>query len=396
MRNIIITGGELFNKGAQAMVFITVDELKKRYPDHDIYVLSELDLQRPKCEQDNYIFSFTGWYPIRFAKAQRNWVVRLMCKLRNSKEYLSAYELYSNCDLMVDISGYALCSKMSVYTCNRYLDHLEFAKAYNIPVYLMPQSFGPFDFKRDLAEELENRIKSLLPTVKTICAREIDGYNALKDNYNLNNVRLSCDLVLNNKGIDLKNIFKSVPVFDLPQIKGNSVGVIPNGMTLTVSDSDFILKMYQEIISELTKKGFKVYILSHSSTDAQLCQAIYAPFEINDNVVLLDKDFSCLEFDDIVKSFEFVVASRFHSIVHAYKNLIPCISLGWAVKYNELLKEFGQEQYSFDMREDMDICKVLESISTLYNNIDNEKLKIAKHLKVVQKDNVFDILPEKL
>lgn len=26
MRNIIITGGELFNKGAQAMVFITVHE----------------------------------------------------------------------------------------------------------------------------------------------------------------------------------------------------------------------------------------------------------------------------------------------------------------------------------------------------------------------------------
>ena len=30
MKNIIITGGELFNKGAQAMTFITVDEMKKR------------------------------------------------------------------------------------------------------------------------------------------------------------------------------------------------------------------------------------------------------------------------------------------------------------------------------------------------------------------------------
>ena len=29
MRNIIITGGELFNKGAQAMTFVAVDELKK-------------------------------------------------------------------------------------------------------------------------------------------------------------------------------------------------------------------------------------------------------------------------------------------------------------------------------------------------------------------------------
>ena len=32
MRNIIITGGGLENKGAQAMTFITVNELAKRFP----------------------------------------------------------------------------------------------------------------------------------------------------------------------------------------------------------------------------------------------------------------------------------------------------------------------------------------------------------------------------
>ena len=51
MKNIIITGGELFNKGAQAMTFITVDEIKKRFSDHRILVLSEMDLKRPKKEQ---------------------------------------------------------------------------------------------------------------------------------------------------------------------------------------------------------------------------------------------------------------------------------------------------------------------------------------------------------
>ena len=51
MKNIIITGGELFNKGAQAMTFIAVDEMKKRFPDHQILVLSEMDLQRSKEER---------------------------------------------------------------------------------------------------------------------------------------------------------------------------------------------------------------------------------------------------------------------------------------------------------------------------------------------------------
>ena len=70
MKNIIITGGELHNKGAQAMTFVTVIELKKRFPDHQIYLLSELDLNRPKDEKKKYAFEFTGWYPILFAKAQ--------------------------------------------------------------------------------------------------------------------------------------------------------------------------------------------------------------------------------------------------------------------------------------------------------------------------------------
>lgn len=43
MRNVIITGGELFNKGAQAMTFIAVDELRRRFPEHQIFLLSEMD-----------------------------------------------------------------------------------------------------------------------------------------------------------------------------------------------------------------------------------------------------------------------------------------------------------------------------------------------------------------
>lgn len=152
MKNIIITGGELFNKGAQAMTFITVDEIKKRFPDHRILVLSEMDLQRPKKEQEQYAFSFMGWYPIKFAKCQSNPILRALCLLRNQKELMEAEAIYKNTDLMIDISGYALGSNWSKETCNRYLDHLEFAKEFRIPVYLMPQSFGPFEFQGDEGE----------------------------------------------------------------------------------------------------------------------------------------------------------------------------------------------------------------------------------------------------
>ena len=37
MKRILITGANFNNKGAQSMLFITVDELRKRIPDCEIY-----------------------------------------------------------------------------------------------------------------------------------------------------------------------------------------------------------------------------------------------------------------------------------------------------------------------------------------------------------------------
>ena len=38
MRNIIITGGGFGNKGAEAMTYVTVSEIRERFPKHKIYL----------------------------------------------------------------------------------------------------------------------------------------------------------------------------------------------------------------------------------------------------------------------------------------------------------------------------------------------------------------------
>ncbi|MBK6087610.1 polysaccharide pyruvyl transferase family protein [Ruminococcus difficilis] len=395
MRNIIITGGELFNKGAQAMVFITVDELKKRYPDHKIYLLSELDLRRPKEERDIYTFDFTGWYPVKYARAQSNYFLRQMCKLRNTREYNEAYELYSNCDLMVDISGFALGSNWSYETCTLYLDHLEFAKEFDIPVYIMPQSFGPFNFKGENAKELDERIRRLMPTAKIVCAREQEGLDLLANHYHLNNVIQKVDLVLNNKSIDLCHIYKNESERNQFSILEKSIGIIPNSMIETVCEKSKIFKLYETIIQFLINEGYFVYIVGHAESDLELCNDIKNIFD-NDRVVLIDKDLSCLEFNDLVSKFKFVIASRFHSIVHAYKNCVPCIALGWAQKYQSLLSLFHQEKYAFDFSKGFSTEIIIKRLQLLENDLVNEVITISESLKEIQLDNVFDVLPEKL
>ena len=393
MRNIIITGGELFNKGAQAMTFVAVDAIRRRFPDHQIYLLSEMDLQRPAAEKAPYSLKFMGWYPIKFAHCQSHPLLRLACKVRNGKELREAEELYKSCDAMVDISGYALGSTWSDAVCNRYLDHLEFARAFGIPVYLMPQSFGPFDFG-ETRKALDSRIQKLLPTAKVIFAREQEGYDALVNSYGLKNVRLARDLVLSNTGIDLANVFVSVPNFDLPEIRPNSVAVVPNSMNSNVSIQDAVLSIYTEAINTLLNRGKTVYIISHSAMDAALCRELKEAFSADRTVVLLDGDFSCLEFNELVKNFAYLVASRFHSIVHAFKNGTPCIALGWATKYADLLTLFGQEQYVLDFRDEIGAGTVSSAIEKMDSAYQEESAKIRKKLVSVQEQNVFDVITQ--
>lgn len=393
MRNIIITGGGMVNKGAQAMTLIAVHELRERFPDHRIYLYSPVDLANRKLDKDVFTFDFVGWYPLKFAHCQHNLVQRRIILLRNRSELLEAEALYRNTDFIVDISGYALASNWSDKICNDYLDILEFANGFGIPVYLMPQSFGPFDFGEE-RQALNIRIQKLLPTAKIIFAREKEGYDALVNTYELKNVRLTYDLVLSNTKIDLANIFTSAPALNLPEIKSNSVAVIPNSMNTNISDQNTVLALYTNAINALLDHGKTVYLLSHSAMDSDLCRKLKKPFLSNDKVILLEQDFNCLEFNELVKKFQYLVASRFHSIVHAFKNGIPCIALGWATKYHDLLKLFGQEQYVLDVRNKIEAAQMLAVIEKMDACHLEESVKIQKGLADVQQQNVFDVLTQ--
>lgn len=391
MKNIIITGGELFNKGAQAMTFIAVDELHRRFPNHQLYLLSEMDMERPAEEKAYFNFEFMGWYPLKFAKCQTNTPLRLACLIKNGAELKAAESIYQNCEAMVDISGYALSSDWSDSTCNHYLDHLEFAEAFHIPVYLMPQSFGPFNFGPE-REDLDYRIRKLLPTAKMIFAREQEGYDALVKQYDLTNVHLANDLVLSNKGVDLSRVFRTVPKIALPQISENSVAVIPNNMNTIASSNEETVYLYSEIIRTLLGLGKKVYLISHSTMDKDLCRTLKYAFRDDKMVILQEQEFSCLEFNELVKHFQFLVASRFHAIVHAYKNSVPCVVLGWATKYHALLKQFGQEQYALDIRNGVEVVEIQRAISQMNQNYLNESKMISGILQTVQKENTFDTI----
>jgi colanic acid/amylovoran biosynthesis protein len=331
--------------------------------------------------------------PLKFSGAARNPLKKVLYTLRYGKAFTEADEIYRNTDLLIDVSGYALGSNWSAKVCNDYLDAIEHALAYDIPVYLMPQSFGPFDYTDETGMAVDARTRRLFPKVRHIFAREQEGYDALVSRYGLTNVTLTRDMVLASRIHDYTAALREKPVFDLPVICENSMALIPN---VRVGDSGVndIEKLYCAAIEEGLAQGLMVYITYHSTQDKSLCCDLKAAFADNDRVVLLERDHSCIEFNELVKKFRFVVASRFHAIVHALKNGVPCVALGWAVKYAELMNLFGQGQYMFDLRQSVDSEAIQAAVAAMNQNFTAETQKIKAVLPAVQADNVFDLIKE--
>ena len=79
-------------------------------------------------------------------------------------------------------------------------------------------------------------------------------------------------------------------------------------------------------------------------------------------------------------------------MVQAYKNSIPAIIIGWADKYYELMSEFNQLEYYFDIRKSLDAEKLLINLKLMISNYKKEKVRIRQRIDQIKKlKSPFDI-----
>ena len=157
---ILVTGGELKNKGAQAMSFAVANEMATRFPEAEVILFSNQDYKRSEEEKARYTFRILPMVTKMAAYSLMTGVLkRYAFRKMKGVSFAQYKEIYSNAIMQVDISGYALGSNWSERSVEGYLRRIRLAKHFGIPVYLMPQSFGPFNFK---SSSMDRKIKKQL------------------------------------------------------------------------------------------------------------------------------------------------------------------------------------------------------------------------------------------
>lgn len=359
----LITGAQFENKGAQSMLFTAVSELKRRHPACDIYYL-------PIDSMKQYPDSAIGRYRFHILRDGMH-------------RYSTVFDLLPHLKAVVDVSGYTVSSN---WDSSPFIRLPLLAKGFGVPIYFMPQSFGPLDFE----EELDQKIREVLAYASVVFAREKSGYDLLTGKYGLKNVRLARDMVLQNKGLMPEHIY-TVPLRaeDYRLETDGNVAVVPNVRNYEFGNREELLEVYRRLITELLKKGRNVYLIAHSA-DERACRDLYELFLDHTHVFLYQRKLDCLEFGLLAREFCYLIASRYHAVVHAYKEGIPCVAIGWAEKYRELLTLFGQERYGFDVRSGIDAGELVEAVLHMDAAWRKEQERIREILPALQTENCFD------
>lgn len=401
-RYALIFGGGLRNKGAQAMTFISVDEVRARFPGLEPVVVSDRDYLELSGGHGPYSFEVVRELPLGCCRtagplaATRSASVSALKHLLRRASYADSRRYYDGAALALDVSGFAFGDKWGAAGCRAFLDRIELLGRLGVPLYLLPQSFGPFDFERPAeGVEVRRRSAALLGSPRIIFSRERSGAGALLSLCPGASVRTSADMVLQSAGVTLGHIYDVLPnpTCHLPSASIPTVGVVPNRQNYERGDVSSLDEVYRRVIALLLDRGFEVAVIRHASEDLEYCARIKSLFADDRRVEVYGEDRPCHEYGELFSRLRFLIASRFHSIVHAFKVGVPCIALGWAEKYEDLLALVGYPELMYDVTNSaLDLGAVERGVSYLIDHRDEVSRRIRKTVAEVQRDSVFDAI----
>ena len=143
---VIIIGGGVENKGAQAMTFYACSLLQSISADIEPVVL--VSEEEYKNHVDKYNINLYGINPLSLLREGELAFRIISCASGFTNRVDNKLnEILATTIMAIDISGYGLSSTFGVKMSLKYLGCISACKKHGIPMIMLPQSFGPFDYK---------------------------------------------------------------------------------------------------------------------------------------------------------------------------------------------------------------------------------------------------------
>jgi colanic acid/amylovoran biosynthesis protein len=387
--NVLITGiTGLRNRGVEALVVPTIEQLCQRQPNLSVNVLTttpDYDEIRLKPYQAKPINNYLQQFPLGRIQQQRAKFSRFYKPL--AREYQSFLDTFRHASVAIASGGDVFSSDYG--GLGRHLQPLELALDAGTPIVFLAQSIGPF--KRDNEAEAWLRVarRSGLITV-----REKISYN-----YVTKDLGLSTDLVKHTadpaflltppppeyvaKLLKFYGIAKDRPVIGISISQGIS--------RYAECDRDKHIKTWQQVINLLLNElDAQVLIVPHvqennvNNNDRLLVTDLLKSLDFDPRIRLIGADHPASEFKGILGACDMVIAERMHAAIAGLSSGVCTVAIGYSIKAEGIMSNLLETEslhngLLISVAQFLDVNVARTTIKTAWNR----RYEVSEQLKQV-------------
>lgn len=317
-RAILITGGNFTNQGAYLMLCATADAIRREFNSQPV-----ISVQTGSEREKRWLgLDSLAWVPRIH--------LLLMGRGLSQSSFLRRrlpVMLGSDVDAVFDISGFVFSDEWSHLDLDRRARELAMWSEAGVPVYVLPQAFGPF-------AKTASSARTVVKTSRVVFVRDPTSKKYLEE----------VDQVESSKIVDGVDFTVGVAPESLEgfeHLEGGAA-IVPNWNILsrgTESARQKYLDTLSFWIQGFKQRGTTPFLLCHEGAQDEAIgrSALAQPGASCELVSGLNGRQSKY----LLSMSRFAVSGRFHALVSSLSTGVPAVSHGWSHKYRHLAEEFG-------------------------------------------------------
>lgn len=317
---ILVTGANFRNQGAYLMLVAVAQEMRSRFA-----AVPVLDLRMADQRQKASVGAETLWTP----KLARRFGVRGGSWFPDRSRRRWPYLMASEVDAVMDVSGFRYADAWAHDSLMHYADYLDYWAGHGVPVYMLPQAFGPF-------AQTSAPATRALSAASVVMPRDPDSEA---------HVRSLLGPSSTAKVIERFPDFTSTVPGRFPSGYAHlrdGGAVVPNWNIATRGSQPDAREKYVTVlvaaVNELRERGVLAYGLSHEGArDLDILREVAS--RVPDLEVV--SGLNGVASKGLLGTARVVVSGRFHASVSALSQGVPCVLHGWSHKYRWLAEDYG-------------------------------------------------------
>ncbi len=277
--------------------------------------------------------------------------------------------------------------------------HILLASSLKKPIYIMPNSFGPFE-----GPFVKKIVKYAFKKCEFISARETYSHDMVKRELGME-IENYPDLAffLSNSSLDKKDIFEK---YNLPLDKKIvALTMRPHRFPKSKTPKEDYFTFKSEIalfIKWLNKEGFMPILVEHTfainnhENDGSCIEEVVELLEKDCEFrVFSNKEFTCHELKSVYSYCNYIIGTRFHSVIFSISNNVPGIAITYAgnkgqgimndigienltISIDDVSNKALQDKFNFLLRNEITI---LEKIKNYNISAGKKRIELIKALK---------------